>query len=214
MNDFRTNRHRPVNARFLRVGGASQPARTHGAGPDQRSCLPAVMGILLVVSAPAAAQVTVVGEKNPDNLREFMWTVTNQTTKPIVFFEAPHFMGKLFRPPAGWIETKMTGNIGHGDKPVPGIVQAKAQSQPAAIRRGRSATFYLRIDAKGGHYAPGVVTVGFSDGSTTRLANVRCPAKPPFLQNYFPAIGLAVMFGLFLLIRAARRRRASSALQP
>lgn len=152
-------------------------------------------------------EVTVVGRTNPQNVREFLWTVTNDSDKPITSFEAPHYYGKLFTPPEGWVIDEMTGNVGHGDKPVPGIIRTRTESNIQSIRRGRSADFRLRVDQRGGHYAPGKVIVGFSDGSTATIPGVLCPTKPPFLQNYFPAIGLAGIFITFIAIRMIIRKR-------
>lgn len=161
------------------------------------------------------AQVTVVGEKNVDNPGEFIWTVTNEGSEPIKSFEAPHYYGKLPTPPTDWTTDDMTGNIGQGDKLAPGIVRFATDRRTAMIRPGRSLSFGLRLDPRGGHYAAGTVTVGFADGSTQKIHDILCPAKPPFLQNYFPAIGLGVMFAILLGVRqildARRKRREAGA---
>lgn len=168
---------------------------------------------LCLQSSRAAAQVTVVGERNPDNPGEFIWTVTNEGDQPIHMFEAPHYYGKLATPAEHWTIDEMTGNVGQGDKLAPGFVRFATDAQIAMVRRGRPKSFRLRLDPRGGHYAAGIVTVGFADGTTQKIRNVLCPAKPPFLRDYFPAIGLGVMFAIFLVGRRMldkRRKRRSA----
>lgn len=167
----------------------------------------AAAGLILPAFALADEGVTVVGDINPDNARQFVWQITNNGRKPIVWFEASHYLGKLVDPPEGWAQTKLTANIGLGEKAAVGVVRCEAKTSSDAIRPGQKKAIGLRLDRRGGYCEPGEVTVGFADGSTAVLRGVLCPAKEPFLRNNYPVIGLGVMFGLFLLYKVARSRK-------
>lgn len=172
------------------------------------------VGVIMPALARADDGVTVVGDVNPDNARQFVWQITNNGRKPIVWFEASHYLGKLVDPPDGWAQTKLTANIGLGEKAAVGVVRCEAKTPYDAIRPGQSKAIGLRLDRRGGYCEPDDVTVGFADGSTMVIGGVLCPAKEPFLRNNYPVIGLGVMFGLFLVYKVLRGKKPRESQSP
>lgn len=165
------------------------------------------------------AGVTVIGRKRPDNKRDFVWIIRNNTMKSIDLVEVDHYEGtQLFKPP-DWVETHRTGKVGIGIKPEPGKIRIEAKTKDARIHPKEKLRFGLRLSHRGGYVAPGTVRIGFSDGTELVLKDVPCPARPPFWLKHFPLIGLSVMFAMFLaaeilLDRRRRRRSASETAQP
>ncbi len=159
------------------------------------------------VSTPAtAADVEVTGGKEANNVRRFVWKVTNNGSKPITTFKALHYGSNDTLAPDGWKATEMTGNVRYEAAKL-GHIQWAAETPAAAIRRGESLEFAIALTPAGIHETKRTVVVGFADGTQLEIPGVRCPDKEPLLQKHFPAIGLGAIFLLILGGRALLKKK-------
>lgn len=154
-------------------------------------------------------QVTIEG--GPDaNGHGYTWTVTNGRALPIVHVEFPHYRASLFFASEGW-KTECTNLVAVGVKSLAGVCAASTDIPASGIAAGRSATFSMQIASVGAKRGLGAVVVRFSDGVTQTISGVPVPtAEPPGDRN-IPLIGLGTVFMIFIVVRAARRRRARAA---
>ncbi|MCB9867342.1 MAG: hypothetical protein H6816_12005 [Phycisphaerales bacterium] len=179
-----------------------------GPAGVRRAAWLAVALVAVGLAAPvvrAEETVTVEGDTLPDNPAEFRWTVTNHSGSNIVMFKAPRFLASITLPPPGW-----SGEILKGTTDRNGEAVFRADSPAAGIWPGRSLSFEvhdLRRMRVGRTKRPLTVEIGRADGTQETVAGVLCPAEESFLAQNIPLIGLASMFGIFLLIQAVRKRR-------
>ena len=165
-----------------------------------------------VVAAAAFGDddIVVVGRRGAGGAKEFVLTVTNRGARPITSVEHPHFLGLTPIAPDGWEESRMTGNPTRHQKRAPGILEYRAKNAAAAIRKGQSVEFRLLLDV----YWPGVmvpmpVTIGLDDGTEIQVSGVACPYRVSYFRQYFPVIGLGVVFAIFILYKLIRGKRES-----
>ena len=154
---------------------------------------------------PVIAQVTIEGGLNRQQ-RLYIWTITNNSNKPITAVRIPHYRAVIFTPPAGW-DYEITNKNEIGMKMAPGVITAKAGAG-SSIFPSRAKVFTLSF-APGSHTAPGtgVATITFADGTTETLPNVEIPWRIPWTRRYTLLIGFGTMFVIFLLVQALRRWR-------
>ena len=93
-----------------------------------------------------------------------------------------------------------------------GTYLASADDPSKGIFRGESAQFQLGIRPGGTPSAHRDVLVRFADGTDVRV-KAECPVKEPVGDRYVPLLGLGLIFGLYLLVRAAKRRRKAPPLR-
>lgn len=167
----------------------------------------------LVLAATTARaegpQVTIEG--GPDATSQlYVWTVTNNYRSAIVHIEFPHYRANLFTAPGGWkIECTNLEAIGVRDPT--GACTASIEDSRSGNAESRSATFRMQIGGRGAKRGLGAVVVRFADGVTHTIAGVSVPtAELPGDRN-IPLIGLGMVFMIFLVARAARRRRGRAA---
>lgn len=158
--------------------------------------------------AAPAADVRIDGHSAPDNPLEFEWTIDNGAPQPIVRVQFHHFLGKDVFPPAGWVKSKMTGNIGINQKRELGVLEFSAEKKSGGIHSGGTQNFRVRLDTTWTRYVtPQTVEVEFADGKKAEIHGVFSPAQAPFLRDNYPVVGLGSIFIIFIIASAARRKR-------
>ncbi len=175
---------------------------------------PSILGpiVILAADAPAwSAEVEITGGKPQGNIHQFVWTVVNNGTRTITRFRVPHYGGNEGFGAPGWTLTNMTGSVRRGGAK-PGHIEWHAATPAAAILPGGSLAFNISITQAGIYESSQTVTVGFADGATLEITGVMCPAREPFLRRNLPAVGLGVLFAIFIVCKTfADRRRARTA---
>lgn len=166
-----------------------------------------VMCILISVAAAdgAAQKVSVVGGADPTG-HQYVWTVTNHYTSPIVRIEFAHFRGGLFLAPDGWSTDETTNLVNVGVQDQTGICVAQARNPDNGVAPGESIELSLRVPGRA-RRGSGQFRVRFADGTTVMVAGVELPQAPSASDTYVSLIGLAVIFGSWLAFQAVRRRR-------
>jgi hypothetical protein len=168
-----------------------------------------IIGLCLVASVVHADEPTKVEiEGEPDITgHNYEWRVTNRYKSPIVYLEFPHWHADIFTGPDGW-STKDSTYLVNVDVPdLPGIGIAKADSTHS-IRRGSSASFYMRVAPKGADRGTGQVKVRFEDGTVEFVPNVHLPTAPPEdPYKHVPMIALFLLFLGFVAVKTWRQRR-------
>lgn len=158
--------------------------------------------------APAAQSggETVVIEGGADaSGQQYAWTVTNRGSTPIVWIEFPHYHADAFMAPAKWKKETTHLNIA-GSKDLPGVCRASVDSPDLGIGPNRSAEFQMRVSNAGAARRLGEVKVRFADGREMTIGDVELPSPLSRGEQYQMLIGLAVIFGLILLVNARRKR--------
>ncbi len=161
--------------------------------------------VLLHSTALAAdPKVTITGGAE-DVGHHYSWVVTNQHWSPIVRVEFPHYRAYLFHIPEGW--SAETTNLVHvGTKDEPGVCVAVAPSTVEGIARRQSAEFGMQVGDLRAKPRPGIVVVHFADGSEVRVDGVAMPTRVGVGDDHVPLIGLGLIFVVWLLLAAVRRR--------
>ena len=182
------------------------PALREWGTPRRRYALLFAMGAVAGSAALAAAEplVTIVGGENAaDN--NYVWTITNHHDSPIVHVEIPQYRGSWRMAPDGW-----TGEVTHrhGVGGRSGKFIATADDETRGIARGQSAEFKLGIISAKTPSGQGQVLIRFADGKEVQvLANV--PVKESASDRNISLIGLGLIFGVYVLVRAIKKRRRS-----
>ena len=156
-------------------------------------------------STPAAPVVTITGGADETG-QTYTWTITHDHPSPIVRVEFPHYRGGWSIPPEGWT-SEITNRGGTGGRRGKFIASAGDPSQ--GIARGDSAEFRLVLVPEGTPRGHGDVLVCFSDGSEV-LVHAQVPVKESTADRSVTLIGLGLIFGIFLLTRVLKRKRAHS----
>lgn len=165
------------------------------------------MIVLLIIDASPAAgtpTVTITGGADASG-HNYEWNITHDHAAPLIYVEIPQFRAGWHAPPDGW-----TGDLTHprGIGGLDGLFIAQAKSRENGISRGQVARFRLNIGAEGTPRGEGEVLLRFADGSeATVLAEV--PVKESAADQNISLIGLGLIFGVFLVVRAIRERRRS-----
>ena len=169
-----------------------------------------MFALLLIVSAtPSVPVVTITGGAD-DTGQTYVWTVTHDHTSPIVRVEFPHYRGGWSIPPEGWT-SEITNRGGAAGRS--GQFIAVAGDPSCAIARGHRAEFQLVITPDGTPRGQGRVTVRFSDGSEVHVP-AEIPIKEPAADRNMTLIGLGLIFAIFLLYRALKRKRHAATSSP
>ena len=182
------------------------PALRERGRSRRRYPLVFAMGVVVGYAALGAAEprVTIVGGENTaDN--NYVWTITNRHDSPIIHVEIPHYRGSWRLAPDGW-----TGEVTHrhGAGGRSGKFIATADDKTHGIARGQSAEFKLGIISAKTPSGEGQVLIRFADGKEVQiLANV--PVKESASDRNISLIGLGLIFGVYVLVRAIKRRRRS-----
>jgi hypothetical protein len=160
--------------------------------------------VLSGVSAAADPVVTVTGGAD-DTGQNYTWTITHDYAFPIVHVEIPQYKSGWHRPPEGWTAevTHPRGIAGRAGKFI-----ADVDDPSQGIARGGSAEFQLGIVAGGTPRGRGDILVRFADGVEATV-RAEVPIKEPARDRNVPLIGLGLIFGIFVLARALRKKRGS-----
>jgi hypothetical protein len=154
-------------------------------------------------------QVTIEG--GPDATgQSYEWTVTNNHASGIVRLEFPHYRANLFFAPNGW-KTECTNLEAIGVRDPTGVCTASIEDSMGGNAESRSATFRMQIGGRGAKRGPGAVVVRFADGVTQTIVGVPVPTAEQLGDRNVPLIGLGTVFIIFVVARAAKRRRARAA---
>ena len=160
--------------------------------------------------AEAAALVVITGGADVTG-HHYTWTVRNAHTSPVMSVEFPHHAADVFTPPPGWT-AKCNNLVGQPGKPGPSVCLATAPSVATAIGRGESAVFSMRIAPPPASAQKGLgkVKVQFADGTETSIDGVEVPTRVEAGSRFMPLIGLGLVFGLWVLVKALRGKRGAS----
>ena len=175
-----------------------------------------VIGLLAAMTTfPAtvrADDITVEGKRSEENKFEFIWTVTNHSDKRITSLTVDHYLGKIVKPPKGWVRKKMTANVAEKQRAAPGIIEFGVEEPLKAIGRGQSRDFTLTIERTWhGHCERRAALVGFEDGTTLEIPGVICPADENWFKKNVSLVGLGAMFALFVLWRVTFGKKSKPA---
>lgn len=137
----------------------------------------------------------------------YAWTVTNTHRALLVQVEFPNYRGALFFAPDGWT-AECTSLADTSQDHTPGVCTARASPVGNGIASGRSATFRMQVAPAGAQRQRGRVLVRFADGAEESIADVEVPGIEHASDRHVPLLGLSIIFVLWLVARAFRRRRA------
>lgn len=166
------------------------------------------MVLALGVASADATPVTITGGQDVQNRFLWRWAVTNNGESPIVSMQFPHFRAKsLFYPKHGWTE-EVTHRTGLGAKEENGVFILRTDDPSAAVQPGGTIEIGLEVGRRGAHGVPCAVVVTLADGRTIEIPRVDCPQQQAVLARNAKLIGLAAMFGVFVLYRYAKGRRS------
>lgn len=174
-----------------------------------------LLGTLMALGGAGTARgadsprVAIEGGVRQDNPQFYAWKVTNHHTSPIVFIEFPQYHGDSFTAPPGWNQ-EWKGRAMAGTKGEPGWVRTSVDDPLRAIPPGGSAEFEMRTTTTGALPRPGAVTVRFADGTVVSVSGVELPTAQSFLERNVMGIGLALIFGIAVLVHLLRRRRKAA----
>lgn len=156
---------------------------------------------------PAGSPITVEGSADESG-HVYTWQITNGDASPVVAVTFPHYHADLFTPPRGWTsESTYLVNVGVPDRP--GTCTARVEEPTAGITRGGTASFGMRIAAKGARRGRGTIQVRFADGRELEVAGVELPQPEPVGEKYMPVIGLLAVVVVAVGWGALKRRRKS-----
>ncbi len=155
--------------------------------------------------ALAQPRVTVEGGADPTG-QNYSWTIQHDHASPLVFVSVPHHRADLFLPPKGW-----KGSIEHatGWFDRMGYCIARPEDPGAAIARGKSAQFGLRVPVRGIARGKEAMSFRFADGVEASVP-AEVPVREPIGEQYTPVIGLGLIFAGLLVFRAWKARRRSA----
>ncbi|MBI4719423.1 MAG: hypothetical protein HY763_16630 [Planctomycetes bacterium] len=178
-----------------------------GAPPFRRL---ACLLCLAAVAAPgagvhAAAEVTVTGGAD-QSARNYRWIISHDHAAAISQVEIPQYRAAWAKGPPGWTADLQNARGGAGREGV-----CRFAAEPGSeLPRGREAVFEMGIVATGTPKGPGIISVGFADGTSVTVA-AEVPIKEPVSDRTASLIGLGVIFLVFVIARKSRRRQEGSA---
>lgn len=161
----------------------------------------------LLVVAPTnlmgSPNVTISGGADESGYK-YTWTVTNGHDSPIIFVEFPQYKASVGSPPDGW-EGELTNERGVGGRT--GFFRSHVDTAVDGIAPGGSAVFRLALTTRGTPRGRGDVLIRFADETETRVRAV-VPIKEAPVDRNVSLIGLSLIFAVFLIVRAAKRRKS------
>jgi len=164
-------------------------------------------GFALIGPASGVANPTVLITGGADaSGHTYAWQVANNGASPIVQVRFPHYRAGLFFVPPDWSK-ECTALVHVGVKDEPGVCTARAGSPGKGIAPGRSTTFSMQIAPAGAKRGRGEVTLRFDDGTEMRVGGVELPQGEGLGDKYVSLIGLGLVFMIFILAQAIRKRR-------
>lgn len=168
------------------------------------------MRVVLVLAmwapaVPVAAQVTIEGGRSSNDLSLYAWTITNNTSKPIVSFQIPYYQVRAIVEHEGWT-CEVTDQPEVAGKERQRIVLFKVRSPSSAIFPGGTGVLNLRASVTKSAPGIGVATVGFANGTTETVSNVEIPWEFSWLQRHTLLISFGAIFAVFLLVQIVRSR--------
>jgi len=168
------------------------------------SCL----AILVPAWAAEDLNVTITGGADASG-HTYTWRVANPGPSSIVEVRFPHYRAGLFFAPQGW-SSECTALVHVGVKDEPGVCTARAGSPGEGIAPGRFATFSMQIAPAGAKRGRGEVTLRFDDGTEMRVGGVELSQAEGLGDKYVSLIGLGLVFMIFILAQAIRKRRKTA----
>lgn len=176
-------------------------------------CCCAIVATAFVPRSVAAedSRVSIKGGIDPDEPsgHNYVWTVTNRHSSPIVSVEFPHYRADMFLAPDGW-KTECTYLVNVGVPLKPGTCTAKMDPEQGGLFRGASATFRMRVAPEGAPIGKGTVLVRFADGTQAAVEGVTLPRAPDESGKHAPLIALVVLFVVVVVVREWRQRKNKS----
>lgn len=137
--------------------------------------------------------------------QNYAWTVTNDHDSPIIFIEFPQYRAAVEFPPEGW-KSELTNPRGVGGRT--GFFRSKVGTAVDGIAPGESATFRLGVSVGGTPRGKGDVLIRFADETETRV-RAEVPIKEAPADRNVSLIGLSLIFAVFLVVRAVKRRKSN-----
>lgn len=166
------------------------------------------MAAIIAASATAiASSPPVIMEGGPDALgTAYSWTLTNQSSSPVVSVALPHYRASLFFAPKGWA-TSCTNLVAVGSLDAPGVCTATAPSASLGIAPGRSAQFGLQMGSAVVKRGTGQVVVELADSTRLSIDNVVVPMPERWSDKYVSLVGLGSILVIFIFVQSIRSRK-------
>lgn len=179
-------------------------------------CTMSWLALLLAGSVRVSgAEVEITGGLDKDDPYRYVWTVTNNGTLPIVYFEVPHFRGNVATPPIAWESVVTQQNGVTPGEVVEGVWMCECKVPECEFPPGQSREFWLTIATRGGSTPQKrTAIIKFADGTRVEVPGVECPIQEPWYSRYVMPLGMGAMFLVFLLvqvIRGGRKQTTASA---
>lgn len=161
------------------------------------------------VFAQASSNGKVIIDGGADETgHDYRWTVTNQHRSAIVSIEFTHYRADLFFVPDGWSTAGTTNLVNVGVTSSNGVCVASAPSQRKGIAFRGSASFGVRIAPRGADAGAGIWRIRFADGTMAEVEGVELPVPRATGDQFVSLIGLAIVFGIIVVVESIRRRRS------
>jgi len=139
----------------------------------------------------------------------YNWVVHNHCDSAITYVEFPHYRVDVWLAPEDWQIKVVTHGDARRSKERPAL-KAWTDDPALSIQPGDSAKFTARIRRGGAYAGTGTVTIRFADGSELRVDDVDVPCLPPLFERVGMPLALALLLGLFLVYRRAKRARGAT----
>ncbi|MCH8241461.1 MAG: hypothetical protein IH897_02485 [Planctomycetes bacterium] len=181
--------------------------------PDKRPISPVRLGFALRILLPLflTLPATLMGSPNvaisggaDDSGQNYSWKITNKHESPIIFVEIPQYKAGVGIPPDGR-NSKLTNPRGLGGRT--GFFTSKVDTAADGIAPGESATFGLTVTVRGTPRGKGDILIRFADETETRV-RAEVPIKETLADRYISLIGLGLIFAVYLVVRAVKRRES------
>lgn len=187
--------------------------RTAGIAPDNPPVSLVRLGFAVRVLLPlfltfatklmGSPNVTITGGAD-DSGYNYSWEIANEHDSPIIFVEIPQYKAAAGSPPDGW-ESKLTNPRGVGGRT--GFFTSQVGTEADGIAPGESATFGLTVSVGGTPRGKGDVLIHFADKTETHV-RAEVPIKEAPGDRNVSLIGLSLIFAVFLVVRAVKRRKS------
>ena len=163
--------------------------------------------LLLVFTTDLMGSPSVAISGGADNSGyKYSWTITNDHDSPIIFVEIPQYRAAVGSPPEGW-KSELTNPRGEGGRT--GFFRSEVSAGVDGIAPGESATFHLQVSVGGTPRGKGDVLIRFADETETRV-RAELPIKEAPADRNVSLIGLSLIFAVFLVVRAVKRRKSDN----
>lgn len=193
--------------------GSFSGRRTAGLASDNRPISVGRLGFAVRMLLPLflTFPTNLMGSPNvaisggaDDSGQNYTWKITNEHDSPIIFVEIPQYKAAVGFPPDGW-ESKLTNPRGLGGRT--GFFRSEVGTEADGIAPGESATFGLTVSVRGTPRGKGDVLIRFADETETRV-RAEVPIKEAPVDRNVSLIGLSLIFAVFLVVRAVKRRKS------